>query len=75
MHRAAGPSNCTVEPFLIGTLSKSLRRPLLWRSEVKNPKNDEVRMLGNDLSPSPKREAVLWRSRYCSSIKFDVSPV
>ena len=71
-HWAVGPSNCTVEPFLIGALSNSLRRPLLRRSEVKKPKNDEVRRLGNNPLPSPKRDAVLWRSRYCSSIKFDV---
>ena len=38
----------------------------------KKPKNDEVRRLGNNPLPSPKRDAVLWRSRYCSSIKFDV---
>ena len=30
----------------VGSLSKSLRRP-----EVKKPRNDAVRMLGNDLSP------------------------
>ena len=35
----------------IGSLSKSLRRPLLLRPEVKKPRNDAVRMLGNDLSP------------------------
>ena len=32
-------------------LSKSLRRPLLRRPEVKKPRNDSVRILGNDLSP------------------------
>jgi len=64
-----------VEPFLIGALSKSLRRPLLRRSEVKKPKNDEVHRLGNYPLPSTKREAVLWRGRYRWSIKFDVSPV
>ena len=35
----------------VGSLSKSLRRPLLRRPEVKKPRNDAVRMLGNDLSP------------------------
>lgn len=64
-----------MEPFLIGALSKSLRRPLLRRSEVKKPKNDEVHRLGNDPLPRTKREAVLWRGRYRWSIKFDVSPV
>ena len=36
---------------LKGSLSKSLRRPLLRRPEVKKPRNDAVRMLGNDFSP------------------------
>ena len=31
---------------VLGNLSKSLRRP-----EVKTPKNDAVRMLGNELLP------------------------
>ena len=37
--------------LIIGTLSKSLRRPLLRRPEVKKPKNDAERMLQNDLAP------------------------
>ena len=35
----------------LGSLSKSLRRPLLRWPEVKKPRNDAVRMLENDLSP------------------------
>ena len=35
----------------LGSLSKSLWRPLLRQPEVKKPRNDAVRMLGNDLSP------------------------
>ena len=35
----------------LGSLSKSLRQPLLRRPEVKKPRNDAVRMLGNDLLP------------------------
>ena len=38
---------------MLGTLEigKSLRRPLLLRAKVKEPKNEALRMLGNDLSP------------------------
>ena len=38
---------------MLGTseIGKLLRRPLLRRPEVKEPKNDALRMLGNDLSP------------------------
>ena len=41
------PSPCSS----LGTLSKSLRRPLLRQPEVEEPKNDAVRMLQNDLAP------------------------
>ena len=34
---------------LLGSLSKSLRQPLLRQAEVKKPKNDAVRMLRNEL--------------------------
>ena len=37
-----------VESVALGSLSKSLRRPLLRRPQVKKPRNDAVRMLGND---------------------------
>ena len=37
-----------VESVALGSLNKSLRRPLLWRPQVKKPRNDAVRMLGND---------------------------
>ena len=37
-----------VESVTLGSLSKSLRRPLLRRPQVKKPRNDAVRMLGND---------------------------
>ena len=36
---------------ILGSLSKSLRRPLLRRPEVEKARNEAVRMLGNDLSP------------------------
>ena len=37
---------------MLGTseIGKSLRRPLLLRLEVKESKNEALRMLGNDLS-------------------------
>ena len=41
-----------VESVPLGSLSKSLRRPLLRRLQVKKPRNDAVRMLGNDGEPS-----------------------
>ena len=60
----------------LGSLSKSLRRPLIRRPEVKKPRNDAVRMLGNDLSPNPTTwRAVFWRSRYYVSIKVDCSSI
>ena len=37
-----------VESVALGSLSKSLWRPLLRRPQVKKPRNDAVRMLGND---------------------------
>ena len=37
-----------VESVALGSLSKSLRRPLLRRPQVKKPRNYAVRMLGND---------------------------
>ena len=49
---ASLPTLVTAAPAaVVGSLSKSLRRPLLRRPEVKKPRNDAVRMLGNDLSP------------------------
>ena len=45
---------------ILGTseIGKLLRQPLLWRPEVKEPKNDALRMLGNDLSP--QRQILQW---------------
>ena len=58
---------------MLGTseIGKLLRRPLLRRPEVKEPKNDALRMLGNDLSQRQILQwPVSWRSRYYASLKL-----
>ena len=49
--------------LLIVTSSRSLRRPLLRRPEIKEPKNDAPRTLGND--PSPQRQILQRKDLSC----------